>query len=157
VTSSPSDNERRLRLRVTLKLMAAAGVVAAAMVLVGYLAGSPDATPAPPVRRVAVDGLAPGQARTVLWDGRPVIVLHRGAGMHADAGGADPAWFVALAADPGTGCPVQWRPGPGEFHSPCGPARFDAAGRPLDGSASRPLETPPHRLTADGVLVLGGG
>lgn len=153
------DDERRLRLRVALKLMALVAAVAAAGVTLAYLAGGPDRrAPAAPVR-IALGDLAPGQARTVLWDGRPVIIVHRRAATRGHLAGDAAAdavarWLVAFAADPARGCPVRWLPGSGELRSTCGDARFDAAGRPL-GDAAAPLAVPPHRITADGVLVLG--
>ena len=155
------DNEMRLRLRVALKLMGTVGVLVLASVAVGYLAGGGRAE-SPGVMRIPVAGLAAGEARTVLWAGRPVIVLHRdrdtrralAAGRGADT---EARWFVAFAADTERGCPVRWRPQAREFRSSCGDARYDAAGRPLAGTAGAPLAVPPHRVTGDGVLVLESG
>ncbi|MDX1609422.1 MAG: hypothetical protein R3225_04805 [Halofilum sp. (in: g-proteobacteria)] len=140
------DNPLRLRLRVAVKLLAAAGLLAAAVVPLGYFGGG--AGPAfPDQRRVEVGDLAPGQARRLDWDGRPVIVLRRG----GDQGG----WFVALASGTAMGCPVVWEPARARFVEPCSGARYDPEGRPIDAPGLAPLRVPPHHFEAEGRLVLG--
>lgn len=138
------DNPLRLRLRVAVKLLFAAGLLAAAAVSLGYFGGG--AGPRfPDQRRVDVSDLALGQARRLDWDGRPVIVLRR----------TGDGWFVALASGTAMGCPVVWEPAPGHFVEPCSGARYDPRGRPIDAPGLAPLRVPPYHFDAAGRLVLG--
>lgn len=151
------DPNARLRLRVAVKLLLAAAVGAFAVVAFGFFFGGPDRGPGT-VERIALGDLAPGQTRTVGYDGRAVIILHRSpetieALAARDAAGEIPAWLAAYSRGTGQGCPVVWEPGAGEFRETCGDLRYDAAGRPLT-EGHTPLEQPPHRIE-DGVLILG--
>lgn len=156
---SGRDNALRLRLRVALKLMVALALAGAAVIGWRYLGGGgPDGARAG--ARYTLADLGPGQARTLDWDGRPVIVLHRGAATVAAlrrdaAAGARPAWFVALARGTARGCPVVWERARRRFRETCGDARYDAAGRPLGASAPGPLRVPPHHWPDARTLVLG--
>lgn len=156
---SAPDNELRLRLRVALKVMVALALAGAAVVgwrfLTGGATDGPSAT-----ARYAVGDLGPGQARTVDWDGRPVIVLRRHAAtvtaLHREgAAGPRPEWFVALASGTARGCPVLWEAARHRFRESCGDARYDAAGRPLGASAPEPLRVPPHHWQDGQTLVIG--
>jgi Rieske Fe-S protein len=149
------DTLRRLRLRVALKLMLAVAIAGVGLMSLRFLAGGPER---PARLRVDLAGVAPGQTRTVGWQGRAVVVLHRRketvAALDLDAGRASP-WFVAFATGTARGCPVVWQAEPARFREACGDAAWDAAGRPVAPPAEAPLESPPHRITADGRLILG--
>ncbi|MEX0606825.1 MAG: hypothetical protein WD382_02310 [Halofilum sp. (in: g-proteobacteria)] len=150
-----SHPDLRLRLRVAVKLLVLTGVAGFAAVAVGFLfGGAPDR--AGPVIRVSLAGLAPGEVRTVGWDARAVVILHRRSKTRARPGAEEAApnaqWLVAHARG-GEGCPVIWEAERHQFRETCGDARYDAAGQPL-GSGYPPLEQPPHRIQDD-VLILG--
>ncbi len=139
--------ELRLRLRVAVKLLVLTGIVGFAAVAVGFLfGGAPDRTG--PVVRVSLAGLAPGEARTVGWDSRAVVIVRRPETGARPGSAPDANWLVAHARGTGEGCPVLWRPS-----ETCGDARYDATGQPL-GSGYPPLEQPPHRIEDD-TLILG--
>ncbi len=111
--------------------------------------------------RFDLSDLAPGAVRTVGWDGSPVIVLHRSPDTVRKLGDAladdpSPAWFVARAAGTATGCTLVWQPRRERFRESCGQAAWDAAGHPLPATNAGPLQVPPHRMTDDGRLILGG-
>lgn len=152
------DSPRRLRLRVTLKLMMALACVAVVTIGVRYLGGGSGA--APDRLRLDVSGMAPGAVRTVGWGDRPVIVLRRsrktmdrlGARLVDDP---SPGWLVAFANGTARGCSVVWEPGPAHFRESCGEATWDAAGAPTAGTEAEPLNVPPHRISEDGHLLLG--
>lgn len=131
---------------MAFKLALAVGVVISGAVVFGYLAGGKTAIPVS-VERYRVDDLAPGHARRVEWNGRPVIVLRR----------ADPAadWFVAIASGTAMGCPVSWEPAQRTFLESCSGTRYDADGRPIDTHGLAPLKIPPHHFDTAGRLVLG--
>lgn len=156
------DSDLRLRLRVAVKLLVLTGGLAAVAVAVGFVFSKPDPS-AGPVARISLAGLEPGETRTVGWDSRAVIVLHRRPRTTAELvrssareEGAIPAadWLVAHARGTGQGCPVIWQDERQQFRESCGDARYDAAGQPL-GAGYPPLEQPPHRIE-DGTLILGG-
>jgi len=127
---------RRLRLRVIAKLMLGTAFLAVVFVfLSAFLSGDKPGDPTPGLQ-VDIAGIAPGEVRTVIWEGRPVIVQRRTAAQRAallgadaarDAGLRDPAsqrseqpdaahpllrstspdWFVAIALGTDYGCPVK--------------------------------------------------
>ncbi len=148
------DSPQRLRLRVALKLMAWLALVVAVGVGLAYIVGGPerDGPAQPSAKRVDVTALAPGQARTVLWQGRRVIVVRPGGTGDAPAGST---WAVVFARDPVRGCPVVWRAREAVFASSCASARYGADGRRLPAGEGPPLQVPLYRITDAGVLVLG--
>lgn len=158
--ASAPDNALRLRLRVALKVMAALALAGVAVIGWRFLGGGvADGSRAS--ARVVLADLEPGQARTVGWDGRPVIVLHRRAqtvaALRRQGAGAGPRpqWFVALASSTARGCPVVWEPARRRFRESCGDARYDAAGRPLGAGRLAPLRVPPHHWAGERTLVIG--
>ena len=131
-------------------------VVAAGAIALRFVAGGPSVE----AERVRHDlaAIPPGGTRSVGWDGRAVIVLHRRPETVVALGDrlADdptPDWFVAFARGTARGCSVVWEPRTDRFREVCADATWDAAGRSLDGHA--PLAVPPHRITAERVLILG--
>ena len=133
---SPEDERRLLRLRVIAKAMLATAFLAVVFVfLSAFLSGDKPGDPTPGMR-VAVGDLAPGATRTLIWEGRPIIVQRRTpatiASLQAedaarDAGLKDPSsdrseqpdaaagrlrsvepeWFVAIALGTDYGCPIR--------------------------------------------------
>ncbi|HKJ77843.1 MAG TPA: hypothetical protein VKA64_11645 [Gammaproteobacteria bacterium] len=115
---------------------------------------------------VSLDGIGPGQARRLLWHGRPVWVVHRSpAQLKGDAGERYAAFFGY--AD---GCGITYR-GPesapagggarwtGGFWNPCSGASYDVMGRRLGrtGRGAARLAQPSYQLDGAGHLVLGTG
>ncbi|WP_067561138.1 hypothetical protein [Halofilum ochraceum] len=153
------DSPRRLRLRVTLKLMMALAAMAVVVIGVRYLAGSGNSG-APDRLRIDVSDMAPDTTRTVGWRNRPVIVLRRGPETVERLGarlGDDPSpgWFVAFANGTARGCSVVWESAARRFRESCGQATWDASGVPQAGTDAAPLNVPPHRFIGDGQLLLG--
>jgi len=133
---SPDEERRLLRLRVIAKAMLATAFLAVVFVfLSAFLSGDKPGDPTPGMR-VAIGDLAPGATRTLIWEGRPIIVQRRTPDMIAalrsvdatrDAGlrdplsarseqpeaadgplrSVDPEWFVAIAIGTDYGCPVR--------------------------------------------------
>jgi Rieske Fe-S protein len=147
----PADPELRLRLRVAIKLLLVLACGACAVVALGFVFGGAPEHPGP-TRRIALDGIAPGEVRTVGYDSRPVIILHRDRAMR-EALTVDTAWLVAYARGTGHGCPVVWQAERRQFRESCSDLRYDAAGRALQHDHA-PLEQPPHRIEGE-TLILG--
>jgi len=133
---SVEDERRLLRLRVIAKAMLATAFLAVVFVfLSAFLSGDKPGDPTPGMR-VAVGDLAPGATRTLIWEGRPIIVqrrtpvtieLLRAEDGARDAGlqdplsrkseqpeeavgplrSVDPDWFVAIALGTDYGCPIR--------------------------------------------------
>ena len=121
-----------------------------------FLAGGPSVE----AERVRHDlsAIPPGATRSLGWDGRAVIVLHRRPETVAAlgdriAGDPTPDWFVAFDRGTARGCSVVWEASADRFREVCADAAWDAAGRPLKGHS--PLAVPPHRITTDEVLIVG--
>lgn len=153
------DSVLRLRLRVTLKIMMALAAIAVAVVGVRYLGGA-DTASAPGRLRADLADLAPGQVRTLGWQGRPVIVLHRPRALVSAlgerlAGDPSPGWFVAFANGTANGCTIVWAGEARRFRESCSEAAWDGAGRPAPGTDAGPLEIPVHTMTDDRQLMLG--
>ena len=152
------DSPLRLYLRLVLKGMIALAAIGTVVVAVRFLGGGADEDTGR--ERFDLGELAPGGVRTVGWNGRAVIVLHR-APATVDALGAaldddpSPGWYVAYAAGTATGCSIVWHQRRDRFRESCGSAAWDAAGRPLPGNDAAPLRAPPHRITPDERLILG--
>ena len=51
------------------------------------------------------------------------------------------------------GCKVDWEKPRGKFICPCHSSKFDATGRVLSGSASRPLDTYDAKIQGNSVVV----
>ena len=153
------DTPRRLRLRVTLKVMAGVLTLALGLVVLRFLGvGS-----TPRVERAVFDlsTLAPGEIRRIGWNGRSVIVLHRrratidGLG-EALAEDPSPAWLVTYDNGTANGCTLVWERQRRRLREICARASWDAAGHPFEGTAASPLNAPPYRVEDDGRLILGG-
>jgi len=133
---SPEDERRLLRLRVIAKAMLATAFLTTVFVFVSaFLSGDKPGDPTPGMR-VTIDDIAIGDTRTLIWEGRPVIVQRRTPDAIAALRSEDPArdaalrdprstrseqpdsadtalrsvqpeWFVAIAIGTDYGCPVK--------------------------------------------------
>jgi ubiquinol-cytochrome c reductase iron-sulfur subunit len=178
------DSLLRLRLRVTLKLMAAAALLIFAMVLLRAWFSPPGGDVRLPLE-VDLRGIGPGEHQRLTWSGRRVLVLHRDAtmlgalpegdalydpnsrfdrrprGMTAAHRGWVPEWLVIYAESTDLGCDLDIVPPhlsdgwEGGLRDRCRGGRYDFAGRVYKGQpAMRNLEIPPYRLD-DRRLILG--
>ncbi len=112
-----------------------------------------------------------GDAKTYLWQGKPVFVWHRNAEQIAAAqqGDAtatmDPAkdadrvqkaeWLVVMGVCSHLGC-VPMRGGDhGGWRCPCHGSQFDDSGRVRVGPAGTNLEVPPYRFLDDATIRIG--
>lgn len=132
---APGSDARKLqRLRVMLKMMCVFGLCA--MVYVGIsISTSGDSHKQTTSMRVELAQVKPGELLHLLWDGRPVIVLHRTDDQivalnsteirlqdpHSENSrqpetlrnatrSSDPRWFVALASGTDLGCSINYIP-----------------------------------------------
>ncbi len=131
--SEEADEQRRLRLRVLIKVMLATAAAAVLFVILAFFFSGNDERPRLPTLVVPLAGIAPGESTRVLWERRPVIILRRTPEMITalttrDAGAQlrdaqsrrseqpvalqtalrslEPEWFVAIALGTDQGCPV---------------------------------------------------
>jgi len=68
---------RRLRLRVAAKLMLVLGFVGILYVVLSMVFSNDPESRVMPTKVVDMSNLGPGEARIVLWEGRPVLIYHR--------------------------------------------------------------------------------
>lgn len=132
---SAADQARRLRLRVMAKGLISIAAAAIVFVAIAFFFSGNDERPRIPTQSVDIDDLQAGEAKRVLWQGRPVIILRRTsemvAALQAQEGAAAralrdpssrrseqpvtmagptrslrPEWFIAIALGTDQGCPV---------------------------------------------------
>jgi ubiquinol-cytochrome c reductase iron-sulfur subunit len=178
------DNLLRLRLRVTLKLMAFAALLLFLMVILRALFSPPGGDVRLPLE-VDLRGIEPGEHERLIWSGRRVLVLHRDATMLGALPDDDalydpnsrfdrrprrittshrgwvPEWLVVYAESTDLGCDLEIVPPrlsegwEGGLRDRCRGGRYDFAGRVYKGQpAMRNLEIPPYRLEGR-RLILG--
>ncbi|MBI4870588.1 MAG: Rieske 2Fe-2S domain-containing protein [Candidatus Riflebacteria bacterium] len=94
------------------------------------------------VRVAGPDEVPPGKAKTVLLNGKPVLVLNTGDTM-----------LALTATCPHLGCVVRWNEQMGKFICPCHGASFDVRGNVLSGPAPAPLGAVPITLAKDGIYL----
>jgi ubiquinol-cytochrome c reductase iron-sulfur subunit len=172
------DNNTRQLLRVAVKVMVGIGLLLFVLMLVSSLSGRDTSKPSIPAMVVNTQDIQIGEARFVLWEGRPVVVYHRS---DTDREAIDLAkqklldatilptqkspWFVAYSNGTDLGCPIKLlAPGGsfqgeewlGGFIDTCRGSRYDFAGRVFAGqNAARNLGVPPFVLKSSGDIVLG--
>ena len=139
VGDDPARARRLLRLRVLMKSMVAAAFCVVVFVLFSAFLSGDDNEGTLPGMRVVIGDMAPGETRTLTWDGRAVLVHRRtpaeighledadgslrlrlrdpGSGSSeqpASMNGAlrsdEPEWFVAIGLGTDYGCPVAYLP-----------------------------------------------
>lgn len=112
-----------------------------------------------------------GNAKTYLWQGKPVFIWHRTPDQVAKAAAQDatstmdpqpdaqrvqkPDWLVVLGICSHLGC-VPMRGGEADgWRCPCHGSQFDLSGRVVQGPAGKNLEVPPYRFLDDSTLRIG--
>ena len=90
-----------------------------------------------------LDAFPPGQARTVILRGEPVLAIH------------GPEGVVAVSSRcTHFACLVKWNPDAGEIRCPCHGGRFASGGEVLGGPPPEPLEQVPVSIE-DGEIWVG--
>lgn len=166
MTDDVADPQRRDFLTTVTWAVGGLGVAAASWPFIASMNPSRDVQ-----SRVTTDvdlgAIAPGDVRTVVWQGKPVFVFHRTdaqiAQMQTADGGKDrqpdaqrvidPHWLVVVGICTHLGCvPNKTADG---WLCPCHGSVFDNSGRILKGPAPRNLELPPYEIIGDGKMRLG--
>ena len=126
---------------------------------------------------VNLSGIQPGQAITVLWQGKPVFIRHRTPEeiktaqdtplkdlpdpQEDNARVKNTAWLVVVGICTHLGCiPSGQKPGDtrgifGGWFCPCHGSVYDTSGRIRQGPAPKNLEVPPYTFLSDTVLRIG--
>ncbi len=160
------DLGRRDFLSTATTLVAGAGLAAAAWPFISSMNPSSNVL-ARASTEVDLSNIAPGEVRTVAWQGKPVFVFHRTpeqiAAM-AQSLGSDkdpepdaervqrPEWLVVIGLCTHLGCVPNRKPH--GWDCPCHGSVYDNSGRILKGPAPRNLDLPPYEfLAADRLLI----
>lgn len=125
----PQDRDRR---RLCRWLAATSGLAA-----VGLHAGCPAPTPEDQDVAVALTDLADGARTIVRWRDRPVEVARIGGEVRARS-------LICTHMS----CTVRWEAARGRYVCPCHHGEFDAAGLPVAGPPTGPLQAVP--VTVEG-------
>lgn len=152
------QTDRKIFLRVVLKLMFMSSVLVVAFVLFRYsFKGSVSEG------NITIDlsDLVAGEHKIVRWKNRPIIVLHRTKSMleKITADPQDNPFLVVYAQSPDYSCPIVIvQPGTteqGGFKSECSGTLYDFAGRLLPNQNARfNLEQPDYSIKGN-VLTIG--
>lgn len=165
--SNVLDNaDRRDFLGKATAAVGACGVAAACWPFISSMNPSTD-TLEKATTEVDLSGIAPGQAQTVSWGGKPVFVVHRTpeqiAAMKASQGGhdpqadaeraKDPQWLVVVGVCTHMGCiPSKNEDG---WLCPCHGSVYDNSGRILHGPAPKNLAVPPVKFVSAEKIIIG--
>ncbi len=180
-TDTKKDNSddpegRRDFLFLTAGAFGLVGVAAAATPLVNSLNPAKD-TLALSSTEVDVSDIPEGEARTVMWRGKPVFVRHRtkeeiemaeavdievlGDKQTDDERVQRPEWLVTVGVCTHLGCvPVgqkmtEERGEFGGWFCPCHGSHYDTSGRIRKGPAPKNLPVPPYTFISDTVIKIG--
>jgi Rieske Fe-S protein len=137
-----AEPSRREALDLFLFTSIAATGVAALSPLPFFLA--PPLSPAARASAGLRTSLGSGQGKSLIYGGRPAIVVRRGDEILA---------FDATCTH--AGCPVEWSPEKKEFLCPCHKGRFGADGAPAGGPVRKPLARLPVALSPAGEIWVG--
>lgn len=176
-TDTKKEGEtRRDFIQLTAAAFGAVGGALAAWPLINSLNPAKD-TLALATVEVDVSDIAVGQARTVMWRGKPVFIKHRTADEIAQAAAVDvsslpdketdeervqkPEWLVAIGVCTHLGCvPVGQKQteAHGDYNGwfcPCHGSHYDTSGRIRKGPAPKNLAVPPYEFVSDTVIKIG--
>nr|CRH07161.1 Ubiquinol-cytochrome c reductase iron-sulfur subunit (Rieske iron-sulfur protein) (RISP) [Candidatus Magnetococcus massalia] len=166
------DENRRDFLVMATGAVGVVGVAGAAWPFIDSWSPSADVL-SQATTEVGIGSIAEGQMVTVLWQGKPVFILHRNAEQIEAAKKSDssdlpdPAkdgervqkdeWLVVMAICTHLGC-VPQPIGTGDFGGflcPCHGSHYDTSGRIRKGPAPRNLEVPYYEFKDDETLIIG--
>jgi len=149
---------RKLYLRVALKLMFIAAMLFVAFIFIRYSFQANDKT-----GMVSIDlsGLPAGETQIVRLDGREILILHRTQAMLASLGGVQQAspYLIIYRQSPDYSCPLEivmpGDAGQGGFRAVCSGTLYNFAGQLLPGQNARfNLQQPEYSLKGK-LLLLG--
>jgi ubiquinol-cytochrome c reductase iron-sulfur subunit len=176
-TGDGEDGEtRRDFLQMSGAAMGAVGAACFAAPLVNSLNPAQD-TLALATVEVDVSDLAPGQAKTEMWQGKPVFIKHRTAEEIAEAKADDSAtlidpemdadrvtkeqWLVVIGICTHLGCIPSGQKATdahGDYDGwfcPCHGSHYDTSGRIRKGPAPKNLAVPPYEFISDTLIKIG--
>jgi len=126
---------------------------------------------------VDLDGILPGQSKTVMWDGKPVFIRHRteeeisaarAVNVHSLSDKQSdemrvkrPEWLVAVGVCTHLGCvPTGQKMGEnkgeyGGWFCPCHGSHFDTSGRIRKGPAPKNMAVPSYEFIDDKTIRIG--
>jgi cytochrome b6-f complex iron-sulfur subunit len=145
-SSKPPDasrlQKRRGFLQKCLGTLSGFGFLAALYPIIRYIEPPPESEGA---NRVEIDAaeLPPGASRTVIYRGRPTVVVNGAQGYVA---------YVAVCTH--LGCIVKWAEESQEFRCPCHGGKFNTKGEVLGGPVPGPL-TPVNVTLSGGKVIVG--
>jgi len=167
---------RRDFLQMSGAAMGAIGVACFATPLINSLNPAKD-TLALSTIEVDISNIAPGQARTEMWQGKPVFIRHRTPEQIAQAEEDDdaalidpqddearverPEWLVVVGICTHLGCipsGQKMSEAHGDYNGwfcPCHGSHYDTSGRIRKGPAPRNLAVPPYEFISDTVIKIG--
>jgi len=166
VKSKPEDSGRREFLGKATGVVAGAGIAAASWPFINSMNPSTDIL-ARAESQIELDGIVPGEMRTVEWQGKPVFILRRTEDQVVEMGTShgsskDPEpdeervqkseWLVVIGLCTHLGC-VPNRNSDGWF-CPCHGSVYDNSGRILKGPAPRNLDLPPYEFIAENKILI---
>lgn len=175
-TSGGHDATRRDFIYWTAGAMAAVGAGAVAWPMIHSMNPAAD-TLAMATTEVDISKIEPGQAVTVMWQGKPVFVRRRTPEEIASAEASDGAemvdkqadakrvqkkeWLVVVGVCTHLGCvPVgqKMTENRGEFGGwfcPCHGSQYDTSGRIRKGPAPKNLDVPKYTFVSDTLIRIG--
>ncbi|HID82606.1 MAG TPA: hypothetical protein EYH06_05015 [Chromatiales bacterium] len=152
------QTDRKIFLRVVLKLMFTITVLVVAFVLLRY---SSRDNVREEIITIDLSDLAAGEHKIVRWQNRPIIILHRTKLMleTIKSGEEDNPFLVVYAQSPDYSCPITVvqpdEKEKGGFKSECSGTLYDYAGRLLPNQNARfNLEEPDYSIEGN-VLTIG--
>lgn len=175
-STQPDGETRRDFLTLATGAFAAAGGAAALWPLVHQMNPAAD-TLALATTEVDLAPIEPGQAITVVWQGKPVFIRRR-TQAEIDAARAveaddlpdpqaddqrtqKPEWLIVVGVCTHLGCiPKGQSAGDakgeyGGWFCPCHGSHYDTSGRIRKGPAPKNLPVPAYRFTSDVVVLIG--
>ncbi|MCP5405312.1 MAG: ubiquinol-cytochrome c reductase iron-sulfur subunit [Pseudomonadaceae bacterium] len=169
-SASDVDADRRKFLVGTTAAVGAVGAACCAVPFVGSMAPSRDVAAQATVD-INLSEIPEGEAKTYLWQGKPVFVWHRNAAQIAAAKAGDttstmdpepdakrvqkPEWLVVLGICTHLGCVPIRNDEVGGWRCPCHGSQFDVSGRVIHGPAGTNLHIPPYTFVDDNTLRIG--
>ncbi len=152
------DSNRRLVLRLTLKFLTLTALLFFGYILFSAIGEGDQAAPTIAPMRIELTQLATGQPQRLTWAGGPLQLLRLA---------EEPRPLLFFDRGGKLGCPLSWQPPgnsqapqqpwPGGFRDQCDGVWYRYDGTVLPGQAvDRDLDSPPHRLQDDHLLLIGG-
>ncbi len=175
-TDNADDNSRRDFLQMTGAAFGAVGAVSFAAPLINSLNPAKD-TLALATTEVDVSSIPVGEAKTVMWRGKPVFIKHRTPEEIEEARSVEisalpdkqadeervqkPEWLVVIGICTHLGCvPTGQKQSDahGDYDGwfcPCHGSHYDTSARIRKGPAPKNLQVPPYEFISDTVIKIG--